>query len=182
MLFKCETQQDLLSALTLHNSVPPSGKLTGVEHDTLQESESGKEYSCTFKRAHDLGLVFSSSACADGSIIVLCFSKMEGGERDGPAEYDGDAIMPGDEGFWVKGVVGTLANAISNEGELCVQKGRGMSGDRSLVMSFRRPAFGSIERDAGGRPCQKQAKFPRKQTSEGGAPCRKPTEKAPKAP
>jgi len=139
--------------------------------------ERDREYTCTFQEGQDLGLVFSRVSETGSDIMVLCFSLTHNRTREGPRAHEGDRIMPGDVVFFVKGMTGELADSVSEEGVLLVPSGSG-----PLKMSFRRPAFGSIERDVGGRPRKKQAKFPGSKSHAGGAPSRKKHKNAMKAP
>jgi len=158
-LYTCTNKVQLLSALSLHSSVPPTGTSTGVEQGVMQQpSVDDREYSCTFGAGHDLGLVLAPVCETGCNIMVLCYSATEGGAREGPAAHVGDRIVPGDEIFFVTGVAGVLADALSEEGVLIVLQA---AASEPLKMSFCRPALGSIKRDAGGRPCEKQAKFRR---------------------
>lgn len=152
------TKVELLAALNENRSVPPTGRGTGLNLGVERSVPVPQSLECTFPRGSDLGLVFGRTALEAGgeSILVLCYSKIQGGSKAGPCSHSGDTIFPGDEVLSVSGATGRLITYLTPAGEFVAK-----DTDAPLTFKFRRDAYGAIDRDFGGRPEVKKPKFAR---------------------
>ena len=129
------SRADLLAAMAVHPSLPPTGKGTGLtevdEAELLwREVDEEDERTCEFVSVHDLGVVFSYSAPGSGQLVVLGFVTLASG-APGPATHGGSRLTPGAQIMGVVTSCGEQEIQLSATGELCVQ------GEAPLQLRFR---------------------------------------------
>ena len=131
------SRADLLAAMAVHPSLPPTGKGTGLtEVDEAEllwrevDEEEEEERTCEFGSVHDLGVVFSHSPSRSGELVVLGFVTLASG-APGPATHGGSRLTPGAQIVGVMTSCGEQEIQLSVAGELCVQ------GEAPLQLRFR---------------------------------------------
>jgi hypothetical protein len=114
--------ETLLEALGTNDSVPPTGKSTGLpedeEHEQLLQANaaqhsSSETHSCIFT-SDDLGLVFVPCGLF-GVQVVACMKRRDG--SPGPAPHTGSALSPGDLVTRIDGVA-DLSRCVEKSGKL----------------------------------------------------------------
>ena len=184
-----------------HISTPPTGKSTGLDDlasvpSILSTAEPPKEMQCTFAAAaepgsevpfHDLGIMFQvheqgeedSESTHTDELVLLAYSQLRSGDA-GPAVFSGDKIRPGDVVFAINGNSDTLLHALEPDGMLR------LAASKPVTLHFWRPAYRAFQPQGegdtgplcGGRPAERQAKYPSSGARQpnargGGAPARR---------
>lgn len=180
--------------------MPPTGKSTGLDDVGGAAGSHGAdddlplpELRCSFAPKpnrvgrdpyHELGLVFmprelgkDEPTCELRELRVAACSQLASGAI-GPAQHTGDTIRPGDILFAVNGDAAAALPYLDSEQILCLPS------SKTATLHFYRPppvlAMARAIEDGpsvGGRPAERQAKFPssggRQSSARGGVPARR---------